>query len=152
MSVPSEVSLEAVRQDLAEVSPFMTAAGLSFDAGDLSAENLKIQVTFRNRAGERFFAEFDCREYPLFPPTIEFTDAARQARGQSRFYPNVFHTTPCVCARYNRKAYGELGGPHNEWRLIDWRLPTDGGGPITTLGLMISDLHSKILDALGRMG
>jgi hypothetical protein len=151
MSVPAEVSLDAVQKDLAEAAPFMIAAGLSFDVGDLSAENLTLQVTFHNRAGERFFAEFDCREYPLLPPTIEFTDEARQTRGQRRLYPNVFHTTPCVCMRYNRKAYGELGGPHNDWRLIDWHLPTDGGGPITTLGLIISDLHSKILGASGRM-
>ena len=66
-------------------------------------------------------------------------------------YPNVFHTAPCVCMRYNRKAYGELGGPHGDWRLVDWHLPTPGGGPITTLAMMISDLHAKTLEATGRM-
>jgi len=151
MSVLVEVSLEAVRKELAEAISYAASANLAIEASGLSAEHLKFSVTFHNRAGEHFYAEFDCREYPLFPPTIEFTDEIGQARGLRRLYPNVFHTTPCVCMRYNRKAYGELGGPHGDWRLVDWRLPTPGGGPITTLPMMISDLHAKILNATRRM-
>lgn len=151
MSVPVEVSLEVVQKELAEAIPYAASANLSLKANGLSAEHLKFSVTFHNRTGEHFYAEFDCREYPLFPPTIEFTDESGQVRGSKHFYPNVFHTAPCVCMRYNRKAYGELGGPHGDWRLVDWHLPTPGGGPITTLAMMISDLHTKTLDATGRM-
>lgn len=151
MSVPAEVSLEVVQRELAEVIAYTASANLALDASHLSAEHLKFSIILHNRAGEHFYAEFDCREYPLFPPTIEFTDGDGQARGAKHLYPNVFHTTPCVCMRYNRKAYGELGGPHGDWRLVDWHLPTPGGGPITTLTMMISDLHTKTLDATGRM-
>ena len=151
MSIPAAVSLEAVQKDLAAAAPFAAAAGLILDAAALREDNLWFHVTFQNRRGDRFYAEFDCRDYPLFPPTIEFTDEARQLRGLKQLYPNVFHTIPCVCMRYNRKAYGDLGGPHADWRLIDWHLPTPGGGPITSLALMISDLHTKILESSGRM-
>lgn len=151
MSVSAEVSLEVVQKELAEAIPYAASANLALKADGLCAEHLKFSVTFHNRAGEHFYADFDCREYPLFPPTIEFTDEAGQARGLKHLYPNVFHTAPCVCMRYNRKAYGELGGPHGDWRLVDWHLPTPGGGPITTLAMMISDLHTKTLDATGRM-
>lgn len=151
MSVPTAVSLEAVRAELADAIPFASSAGLALDASTLSEENLRFYVTFRNGRGVEFYAEFDCRDYPLYPPYIEFVDAARKMRGQKSLYPNVFHTNPCVCMRYSRKAYGERGGPHAEWRLVDWQLATPGGGAIETLAMIISDMHSKILDATGRM-
>jgi hypothetical protein len=151
MSVPVGVSLEAIQQDLVDAVQFAASAGLVLDALALSEESLLFNITFENRLGGKFFAEFDCRNFPLHPPTIEFTDAARQARGLKHLYPNVFHGMPCVCMRYNRKAYGELGGPHGEWRVVDWHLPTDGGGPITTLAMIISDMHTKVLDSTGRI-
>jgi hypothetical protein len=87
----------------------------------------------------------------MFPPNVEFVGLDRSERGTARLYPQGFHTTPCVCMRYNRKAYGERGGPHSDWRLLDWRLPTGNGVGIDSLALMISDLHSKILQSSGRM-
>ena len=152
MIVPAELSIEVVQKELAEAIPYAASANLVIEANSLSAQHLKFSVTFHNRAGEYFYAEFDCCEYPLCPPTIEFTDEAGQGRGLKHLYPNVFHSTPCVCMRYNRKAYGDLGGPHADWRLIDWHLPTPGGGPITSLALMISDMHTKILVSSGSMG
>src|SRR5450755_3377937 len=47
----------------------------------------------------------------------EFVSEDRREQGTRRLYPNGFHTTPCVCMRYNRKAYSERGGPHGDWRL-----------------------------------
>ncbi len=131
---------------------FAEAAGLVLDARGLSEENVKFRVTFVSRTGERFFAEFDCADYPVLPPFIEFTDETGASRGLHRYYPNVFHGTPCVCMRYSRKAYGERGGPHSDWRMFDWRLATSGGGPIRNLAEIISDMHAKILDATGRLG
>ena len=145
-------SLEKVREELVTASQFAEAAGLVLDASGLSEENLKFRVTFENRAADRFFAEFDCADYPVLPPFIEFTDENGASRGHHRHYPNVFHGTPCVCMRYSRKAYGERGGPHSDWRMVDWRLATSGGGPIRNLAEIISDMHAKILDATGRLG
>ena len=146
------VSLEAIRTELEEASAYAASAGLALDASKLSVENLTLKVRFFNRAGDRFFASFDCKEYPLLPPLIEFTDESGGSVGQASVYPACFHTTPCVCMRYNRKAYQENGGPHNDWRMIDWHLATPGGGPIGTLSMIISDLHAKILNSTGRMG
>ena len=151
MSVERAVSLEAVSEELAEAAQFAESAGLTLDQSGLTEQNLRFYVVFHNRAGTKFFAEFDCRDYPLYPPTIEFTDETRTSRGSHFLYPNVFHTTPCVCMRYSRKAYTERGGPHGDWRLIDWHLATPGGGPIDTLAMRISDMHTKILDSTGRM-
>jgi hypothetical protein len=152
MSVATDVSLQAVLADLVLVAAYADAAGLALDLGPLSEQNLRFYVMFRNRDGELFFVEFECTEFPLHPPTVEFVDAARARRGSKDLYPQGFHPTPCICMRYNRKAYGERGGPHGDWRLLDWRLPTGNGLGIDTLALIVSDLDSKIRQSSGRMG
>lgn len=152
MSVSGEVSLEVVRGELVAAVQYAAAAGLEVDASSLAETQLKFYVKFENPNAERFCAEFDCREYPLHPPLVEFVNEARTERGTPRLYPQGFHPTPCICMRYNRKAYSEKGGPHSDWRLLDWRLPTGTGVAIDTLALIISDLHSKIFQSTGRMG
>ena len=152
MTAAPTLSLEIVREELAAAAPFAAAAGLVIDATGLAEGNLRFVVTFVNRVGDRFPAEFDCRDYPAYPPTVEFLDETRTARGLPLLYPNVFHPMPCVCARYNRKAYGERGGPHGEWRLVDWQLPTGNGVAVDSIVMMLSDLHSKIAASSGRIG
>ena len=152
MSAPAALSLEAVREELPAVAAYAAAAGLAVDANALSESILRFHVAFRNAAGENFTAEFDCRDYPMYPPTIEFVDASRTTRGTLALYPAGFHGMPCVCARYNRKAYSERGGPHGDWRLVDWQLPTGNGVALDTLTMIVSDLHSKISHSTGRLG
>lgn len=152
MTIPAAVTLDAVRTELAMADAYVRAAGLSLDAAALTSDGPAFTVTFRNGAGELFYAEFDCRDYPLHPPTIEFVDAAGVQRGLPSLYPAGFHPAPCVCMRYNRKAYADAGGPHSDWRLIDWQLATPGGGAVDSLAMMVSDLHAKISATTGRLG
>lgn len=149
--IPAEVSLESIKTELTDALGYASSVNLKTDVSMLSETNLRFYVTFHNRDGIKFHAEFTCADYPALPPTIEFVNESRTERGAKHLYPNVFHPTPCICMRYNRKAHGEMGGPHGEWRLIDWQLATPGGGPIDSLAMMISDLHGKILNANGRM-
>ncbi|MDB4914947.1 MAG: hypothetical protein JWM95_2591 [Gemmatimonadetes bacterium] len=152
MTVPNFVTLEQVRAELADVASYAAAAGLGLDASMLSEANPLFYLTFSNRDDIEFVAEFDCRDYPLNPPMIEFVDAAHTRRATPNLYPSCFHPLPCVCARYNRKAYKTLGGPHDDWRLIDWQLPTQAGPKIDSLAMIVSDMHSKIASSTGRMG
>jgi len=152
VSVAPEVTLEVVRRELTVAADFANAAGLLVDAGELSGERPCFTVTFENRVGDKFHVEFDCHEYPLYPPTVEFVSGDRNERGTARLYPSGLHPMPCICMRYNRKAYQERGGPHGDWRLVDWRLPTAQGAAIDTLAMMLSDLESKIRQSTGRMG
>jgi hypothetical protein len=151
LSVPAEVSLQVVQAELAVAVAYAAAVNVVVDGSSLSADTLRFYALFRNRDGEQFLAEFYCLEYPLHPPTIEFVSVDCNRRGDKNLYPQGFHPTPCVCTRYNRKAYGALGGPHGDWRLLDWRLPTSNGVGIDSLALMISDLDSKIRVSSGRM-
>lgn len=150
-NVESEVTFQTVTEELVEAANFAASANLTLNTSCLTQENPVFGVRFSNRAGEVFFARFDCADYPLFPPLIEFTDGSGADAGSKHQYPNVFHAAPCVCMRYNRKAYVDLGGPHGDWRMVDWHLATPGGGPIGSLAMIISDLHAKILDSTGRM-
>ena len=139
-------------EEMSAAAAYAAAAGLAFDDSAVEGGVPLISLTFFNQLGEPFYAAVDCTDYPKFPPTIEFTDDRGALRGDKRFYPNCFHPTPCVCARYCRKAYSERGGPHGDWRLVDWHLPTGNGIRIDTLALIISDLHSKIAVSTGRLG
>jgi hypothetical protein len=152
MTAAPALSFETVREELTAAAAFAAAAGLMIDAEGLDETTLRFVVTFVNAAGELFPAEFDCRDYPASPPVIEFLDVTRASRGLPMLYPNVFHPTPCVCARYNRKAYSERGGPHGDWRLVDWQLPTGNGVAVDSIAMMLSDLHSKIVTSRGRLG
>lgn len=144
--------LEQVIEELPSAASYAAAAGLAFDAGMLTEELPVLRVTFRNRKGEEFFAGILCKEYPKHPPTVEFFDATWTRWGTRDLYPACFHPTPCVCARYNRRAYTTSGGPHTDWRLIDWKLPTNGGVAIRNLTEIISDLHGKIAESEGTLG
>lgn len=149
--IPESVSLETINTELTDALAYAASVNLEIDISELAESNPIFYAVFQNRAGVKFYAEFNCRDYPLLPPTIEFTDERRGERGQRHLYPDCFHPTPCVCMRYNRKAYVENGGPHSDWRLIDWHLATPGGGPVDSLGMMISDMHIKIWNSNGRM-
>jgi len=151
MSISPEVSFETLKLELPNAAAYAAAAGLDLDDASLTAQNLSFYLRLANAQGEHFYVEFRCADYPLYPPTVEFVSHDRTERGTKRLYPQGFHATPCVCMRYNRKAYGERGGPHGDWRLLDWRLPTGNGIAIDTLCLMISDLHSKVRQSTGRM-
>jgi hypothetical protein len=152
VSVSADLSLEAVLAQMPAVAAYAAAAGLTLDASTLTQSDLRFFVTFHNAGGEPFVAEFDCRDFAMYPPTIEFVDAERKNRALPALYPAGFHTMPCICARYNRKAYSERGGPHGDWRLIDWQLPTSNGVALDTLTMVVSDLHSKISASTGRLG
>jgi len=151
VSIPVEVSLQAIQSELAATDQYAAAAGLLLDTSTLAQSNLRFHVRFENRDSEKFYVEFECADYPLYPPTVEFVSQDRSQRGTAYLYPKGFHPMPCICMRYNRKAYQERGGPHSDWRLLDWRLPTGNGIGIDTLTLIVSDLHSKILQSSGRM-
>lgn len=152
MSVSADVTLSVLTRELAAAEKYAAAAGVELDISVLTEANLRFYATFRNRDGVEFYTEFDCREYPLHPPIVEFVNKDRTERGLARLYPVGFHPMPCICMRYNRKAYVELSGPHGDWRLVDWRLPTGQGVGIDSVAMMLSDLDSKIHDSSGRMG
>lgn len=149
-TVPTVLTVETVRSELPLLQAYASAAGLILDSSELDSK-LKLSLQFLNKTGETFWVEFYLKDYPMYPPLVEFVSQDRKQRGLRALYPKGFHAMPCICMRYNRKAYGENAGPHGDWRLLDWRLPTGNGIGIDTLTLMVSDLKSKISASAGRL-
>lgn len=153
MSVPLSASLDVLRTELAPLLSYATALGLTVDCSPLEADMPILYVTFTNRRGEPATAELDFAGYPEAPPFVEFVDRVTGLRGIPSLYPNCFHPSLCVCAKYNRKAYIGHSGLHAEWRLKDWQDPTSGSGArLDSPAMIVSDLHAKISVVDGWLG
>lgn len=153
MSVPVTASLDVLRAELPSIVQYATALGVEVDHTACDSDSPVVFITFRNQLDARFTAEFDFGGYPDVPPNIEFVDRASGVRGAPQLYPNCFHGMPCVCAKYNRKAYSDCGGPHADWRQKDWQDPTNNSGvPVDSVAMILSDMHAKISATAGTLG
>jgi hypothetical protein len=125
MSVATDVSLQAVLSDLVLVAAYADAAGLTLDIGPLSEQNLRFYVAFPQPRRRAVCCGIRLRGVPASSgrPSSSF-NAHRTQRGTRDLYPEGFHPTPCICMRYNERLTASVGGPHGDWRLLDWRLPT----------------------------
>ncbi len=91
---------------------------------DWDPEKLTLRATTYHRPVSRLVevvAEAD--GYRAVPPAWKFvqpgTDAADRsafpAAGTSPGIGSIFHSNPVICAPWNRLAYVEHGGPHDNW-------------------------------------
>jgi len=122
MTVDTVVSRQIVKTELALAKPLVNTYGWVIEE-DL--EHLLFRVRLRSSADkEEYIMEFACDNYKEMPPFIEFIDPITNARGVPSAYPKngngFFHSTPCICAQFNRKAYQPYGGPHNDWAMQNW--------------------------------
>jgi hypothetical protein len=70
-----------------------------------------------------FIVEARCDDYKEMPPYFEFIHPDTGERGTKRCYPagsNYFHSMPCICVQWNRKAYKRESGPHADWNIANW--------------------------------
>lgn len=87
---------------------------------------LRVTVTMYAHNGDLFIVEVRCDDYKEIPPFFEFIDPFTGNRGTKAAYPrghdSLFHSAPCLCAPFNRKAYKNVDplGPHSDWALGDW--------------------------------
>jgi hypothetical protein len=54
---------------------------------------------------------------------------------------SIFHGKPCICAPWNRLAYGIHGGPHPDWAMSSWKTAGDGYTQAHTIADMLSSLY-----------
>jgi hypothetical protein len=96
--------------------------------------------------------------YPALPPTWLFvvpgTDESPKhswpAPGaQPGVSGSVFHTNPCLCAPWNRLAYGDHGGPHGEWTMTSWRQAAGDYTKADTLADMLDQIHQHLAASPG---
>ena len=76
---------------------------------------------------ERYIFEFRFDDYPELPPLVDLVHPDSGERNTARgCFPSggksYFHPNNLICAYWSRRAYGALGGPHNDptWIMGDW--------------------------------
>lgn len=113
-------------------------------------DNLTITVRMKSAIdGEEYILEAKCDDYRELPPTFEFIHPQDGTRGTRHCYPSdqggssYFHSSPCICIQWNRRAYGSLGGPHTEWTMTSW---AEGRPGTLALGDMFFLVHRQIND------
>ena len=155
MAVAPDVTREIVKAELLQVRHLARSYG--WDIRE-KLEDLVFTVNLKSSVDkEEYLMEFQCDNYKEWPPFIEFIDIQTGERGIKKAYPKngngFFHTHPCICAEFNRKAYKQHGGgPHAEWDVGNWMRARP---QINTLGdiiILIQRLLNNNNFYKGRMG
>ena len=130
----------------------------------LAAASLEVRVTLTQpETGEVFFLRGQLDDYREIPPAWTFTDAGWQAPPTQRLFPkaatpatggaSMFHTQPVICAPFNRLAYKEHAGPHDNWGGPASWLTAGAPNEVRAhhLGDMLSVMHQHFVVTRGRM-
>jgi hypothetical protein len=88
-------------------------------------ESLEVRVTLTQPVtNERFYLRGRFDDYREQAPAWTFTDATWSAEprlqlfprpGQTPYGASILHSKPVICAPFNRLAYSEHKGPHDNW-------------------------------------
>lgn len=143
MTVAQEISRDIIRAELNQTQPLVKTFGWVLEE---KLEQLIFTVRIRSSIdNEEYVMEFKCDNYKETPPFIEFINPVTGERGTRKVYPKngngFFHSTPCICAQFNRKAYKEFGGPHGDWSIGNW---INLRPEVSTLGDMITLIQRLI--------
>jgi hypothetical protein len=142
MSVDPEISRRIVQEELEAMLPLASSYRWQV-ASDL--DQLTVTVEMTSSVDEQtYILEAKCDGYKALPPYFEFIHSETGERGTPRCYPlgtSFFHSLPCICVQWNRKAYQEAGGPHGDWQTTNWMSYRPG---MTALGDMFNLVQMEI--------
>ncbi len=142
MNVDPDITRQIMDEELEAMRPLASVYNWEVTP-DLP--NLTITVRMHSVIDSQIYiVEARCDEYKALPPIFEFIHPELEERGTQRCYPadgSFFHSTPCICVQWNRKAYKPLGGPHADWQMTNWASARPG---MTTLGDMFHLVQIRI--------
>ena len=123
MAVDKAVSLSIVKLELEKCREYADKYGWEILTFDEDALLFKVKLSSPLN-GEIFIISFKCDNYREWPPYIDFIDPDSGQEGLKKSYPlnsdGFFHQNALICHPCSRKAYGDLKGPHGDWKLVDW--------------------------------
>jgi hypothetical protein len=142
MTVERDISRQIIEEEVEAMRPLASSYGWEVVV-DLA--NLTVTVKMKSSVdAQLYIVEATCDGYKALPPHFEFIHPESGERGTQRCYPvggSFFHSTPCICVQWNRKAYKDVGGPHVDWKMTDWISARPG---MTTLGDMFHLIQREI--------
>jgi len=131
MAVDRAVSLSIIRLELEKCREYAIKYGWEILALEEDALAFKVKL-ISPLDNNVFITSFKCDNYREWPPYIEFIDPDSGQEGLKKSYPlssdGFFHQNALICHPCSRKAYGELRGPHGDWKLVDWENNPKIGG------------------------
>ncbi len=153
--LPLEVSRAVLEAELATIEGTAARWGWRVET-DLDLLLLRFTTT-HPADGRPVHLRADLRDYKAVPPAWEFTlpdgtteQSAWPAPGQGPG-GSVFHTHPVICAPWNRLAYKELGGVHDDWNGITNWLNVSGHTRATTVPDMLGIIRINLAASSGWM-
>lgn len=102
----------------------------------------------------------DCAWYPSAAPAWRFMDAGGDSPRSAYPAPggvpgitgSIFHPNGLICAPWNRLAYSELGGVHNDWGgIANWKTAARGYTQAHTIADMLQTLMIHLMASPGMM-
>jgi hypothetical protein len=131
------IAAEVTRQEIAAELPVLAARarragwGVQWDDDSLM---LRVRL-IHERTGQTFELVGTFESYKAIPPAWEFVDPSSGEVGTPTAYPHPPTAAPgrgsplfipsgrrgrLICLPCNRLAYGDRGGPHNNWLPTNW--------------------------------
>jgi len=132
---------------------------------EIKSADLLIRLTLSQpETGLAFYLEADFELYRTLPPKFTFSHEPWDRRNTHQDYPkqvqnpfgggSIFHDKPCLCLHFNRLAYADLGGPHNDWGGPErWLRAATGGQYVRAASIpqMLSVIYSRFVGTRGRL-
>jgi len=156
MAVDPKVSHAFMLSELADVGELGERYGWKLRVRESEPH---FEVTMRAHTEELFILDVCCANYRELPPYFEFVHPDTKERGTPKAYPfkdngdSFFHTAPCICAPFNRKAYKFAfpNAPHGDWPYGngEWATSNANGydwSNVSRLGDMLMVIQKRLSD------
>lgn len=158
---PAVESAVLIEEELQQARSWLEHKGIKVD---WKPADLRVRTVIEQpQTNERFYLQGIFKDYKEMPPVWEFFDENWEESAAKRLYParkpcpfgsSIFHTDPFLCVHFNRKAYAEEGGRHDDWGgPANWRnVKNDGQAHATEVGQMLQHICRHLWASRGRMG
>ncbi len=162
--IPRETTVLHVEEELVGAEAWAARHGVELEWVKAA---LELRAVFTHPvSAERFFLRGVFDDYRYVPPLWTFNDSDWGGASLPANYPRVQQPlfgssvfimhggTPVICAPFNRLAYAEMSGPHNDWQAASNWLTAGQAGQIKAyvIGDMLQGIHRDFLHSDGRLG
>jgi len=108
---------------------------------------------------ERYLVRGTFEDYRVMPPVWRFFDPRTARDIGPAAYPlagpfpsgSVLHSSGVICAPWNRLAYKDRGGPHEDWNAANWQTTAPQYTTAKTIPEMLARLRAEVLISARRL-
>ncbi len=161
--LPRDTTILVVKRELEDARTWVTRHGvyLKWDP-----DKLEIHVAMEQPStGDMFYLLGRFDNYREEPPEWLFCDERWARIVEKKYFPqpqsvsigSTFLSSgpkaPVICAPFNRLAYAEHDGPHNDWGgSAQWITPKGNSVYAAVIGDMLQVIRRDLIASKGRMG